>query len=1023
MPESLTPAMLNLAIPFVNRKDETRALLDSLQRARKGEGSSWLLEGQAGIGKTRLSRWLAEKATEAGFQARWGFCLKESLVPFFPWDQIFRKSAPSEEPVGKPAASFARETSELPSVLLVTGPKEGKLREILSQLRGPEPSLLISRDRPALLRERHPGLPQGLAIRWLSRVEGPENIPPGQIDSLGELIESHFRGGRGRVVGLEGIDYLVGQNNFSSVLSLLQFLRDVAQETEGHLLISLKSNSFEKRENSLLEGLGEVLAEKAEASDPGPPESDTALSQGPAATVMLRFLDRLEKETARCPQLLVLDDLQWADGSSLRAFQFVARNIQNLGVVLVGTYNSEDESLSSHRGISVLTETREDMLREGLVREMTLSAIPPEDLRELVKGFTGLPLGTSLRESELLERMEGNPYFLISTMQMLSEQGALVKEKGSLVLATEEGHGWELPENLRRVVARRLALLGPEELKVLKAGALLGREFELAPISEYLSKEEGSVRSVLRRLDTPLHFVQRITGSEEKWEFSNLLTWEVVSSETPADEARKGTEFLADWWAKNRPQDAAQVARLYLNAHHAEQALIWVRKSLEGALHDSSLDNVEKFHTWLQELLEGAGLDKVRRTDEGCEVLISLIEAAGTGAAPAERIARSLAELRSGGLSQLKSEILLLSILTARNPTEAAALRDRLQEDVAQMRTKLPPRYFAIWTRSCSYLYAIAGDIPRALGIGIEGLGLPEEEVSPAIMATILSDVGWNLLSAGQLEKVPEILNRLGVLAERTQSARVRSYHIALMANVKWFQGSLREAAELWRAWWHSCKESGDVSNGTIALNNTAESLIFIGELDAAEKVLAEVQEISRRFGLLTRQSVALGLSGMVLAHRGRWTEALSVWKQADELGVKTGYAEHHGTYLILRTEGLLHTGNLAKAEETLAELEKDPSASLQVRSPELLGVKSLLREKKGDAPSAGELLREAYREAEKLQHPFYQAKSLALLARWELANGQPKDAKAHQEESARLFERCGVLRREVEEFYSNFPE
>jgi len=94
------------------------------------------------------------------------------------------------------------------------------------------------------------------------------------------------------------------------------------------------------------------------------------------------------------------------------------------------------------------------------------------------------------------------------------------------------------------------------------------------------------------------------------------------------------------------------------------------------------------------------------------------------------------------------------------------------------------------------------------------------------------------------------------------------------------------------------------VSNGTIALNNTAESLIFIGELDAAEKVLAEVQEISRRFGLLTRQSVALGLSGMVLAHRGRWTEALSVWKQADELGVKTGYAEHHGTYLILRTEG-----------------------------------------------------------------------------------------------------------------------
>src|SRR5688572_29254912 len=77
---------------FVGRRRELTALVESLPTAGAGEVSLRLVEGSAGIGKTRLVRALADTAASAGLTVAWGQCWDESSTPpLWPWTQVVRR--------------------------------------------------------------------------------------------------------------------------------------------------------------------------------------------------------------------------------------------------------------------------------------------------------------------------------------------------------------------------------------------------------------------------------------------------------------------------------------------------------------------------------------------------------------------------------------------------------------------------------------------------------------------------------------------------------------------------------------------------------------------------------------------------------------------------------------------------------------------------------------------------------------------------------------------------------------------
>jgi tetratricopeptide (TPR) repeat protein len=84
---------------MVNRHAETKLLGDMLAEAQRGSGSTVLIVGPGGIGKTAILRWLEGEANSRKLKVRWGCCLPEIQEPFFVMEELFR--AGGAEPPGR----------------------------------------------------------------------------------------------------------------------------------------------------------------------------------------------------------------------------------------------------------------------------------------------------------------------------------------------------------------------------------------------------------------------------------------------------------------------------------------------------------------------------------------------------------------------------------------------------------------------------------------------------------------------------------------------------------------------------------------------------------------------------------------------------------------------------------------------------------------------------------------------------------------------------------------------------------
>ena len=179
----------------------------------------------------------------------------------------------------------------------------------------------------------------------------------------------------------------------------------------------------------------------------------------------------LERASGVQPLLLILEDLHWADESTLLLLEHLAPALGTMPVLCIGTYR-DNEVASTHPLARVATQLR---------RRRLVSRVPLERLTET--GVAALVRGLARQEppSELVNvigsESEGNPFFVEEVFLHLSESGRLLDEQGRFRtdLRVEE---FDVPETVRLVVGERLGRLSERTRDVLAAAATNGRTFD-----------------------------------------------------------------------------------------------------------------------------------------------------------------------------------------------------------------------------------------------------------------------------------------------------------------------------------------------------------------------------------------------------------------------------------------------------------------------------------------------------------------------------------------------------------------
>jgi len=337
----------------------------------------------------------------------------------------------------------------------------------------------------------------------------------------------------------------------------------------------------------------------------------------------------LLRASQRQPLLVVFEDLHWIDAETQALLDSLVESLPAASVLLLVNYRPEYQH--GWGGKTYYTQVR-------------LDPLPPERADELLQALLGDETPLHPLKQLLIERTEGNPFFLEESVRTLVETHVLVGERGAYRVA-QALPTTQVPATVQAVLAARIDRLPPEEKRLLQTAAVIGTEVPLPLLQAVAELPEAALHRGLAHLQAAEFLYETHLFPEHAYTFKHALTHEVAYSSLLQERRRVLHARIVEALERLTPdQLAEQVERL---AHHAlrgevwDKALAYGRQAGEKAMARSAYrEAAESFEQALRALPH---LPETRDTrEQAIDLRLALRSALG----PSGDLGRILALLR-----------------------------------------------------------------------------------------------------------------------------------------------------------------------------------------------------------------------------------------------------------------------------------------------------------------------------------------------------------------------------------------
>jgi tetratricopeptide (TPR) repeat protein len=744
----------------------------------------------------------------------------------------------------------------------------------------------------------------------LALVSGPAGIGKTSLVSTA-VTRSGFAVGWGTCAGTERVPAL-----WPWTLALRGALGELGQTRVGALA------------GAEVAQLARLLPELSDDRPDEPPDTDVARLR--LFDAVAKFLERLARHRRL---VVVLDDLQWADPSSLQLLEFVARPHRPVPLALVGAFrNDELPALAS----GVLSGM---MARSELVELRGLSA---DEVHDLVVATAG---EDTAREwsAEIHRRSAGHPFFARQLADLLAEPGARPED---------------VPPGVRDVVLRRVERLSRQARALVDAAAVAGTDLRADLLAEVTGAGATAVAALVDEATRAGVLVRTDEGHRLAHDLIRETVLEVLPA--PAQLALHGalTDALERRHARGASVDPAEVARHSAAAvalHGPDRAVRWARAAAEAErtrlAFDEAAAHLRRARASVEREALGASL---------IDLLVEEADARARGGAPDR--ARELLDDARGRARALGDDERLARIAlgTQRLGSRFAMPRDAvvavLEEAcsaVTGARTTLEAQLVAALARELHH--SVPEHRARARPLSERALRLARDLDDPATLATCLlarHDVLW---SPGRAAERAGIAGEIVDLAARARDSEQHAEGLLLRANALLEMGSPGFRGPL-TEYLHAMDRLGQPRHAYLAATRRAAAALLDGRLAEATALIEHGHRLGERIGEPDTGNVRMSqIVGLVRA-RGEPTELRAAAAEAVAHWVGVPSHAHAVAAGFLALAGDLPEAR--RALDTVTALDRW-RADRSYLWPVFVGAMTTAATRLGDAALCAELLTE----------------------------------------------------------------
>jgi class 3 adenylate cyclase/tetratricopeptide (TPR) repeat protein len=285
----------------------------------------------------------------------------------------------------------------------------------------------------------------------------------------------------------------------------------------------------------------------------------------------------LLRESQVQPLLLVFENLHWIDAETQAVLDSLIDSLPTARLLLLVNYRPEYQHGWGNK--TYYTQLR-------------LDPLPPASAEELLQALLGDDHSLVPLKRLLIERTEGNPFFLEESVRALEETGGLVGERGAY-RPLQPLDRLQVPATVQAVLAARIDRLPPEEKRLLQTGAVIGTEVPFALLQAIGELPEEELRRALGHLQAAEFLYETSLFPELEYTFKHALTHEVTYGSLLHERRRALHAGIVDaserLYADRLPEQAERLAQHAFRGEVWDKAVVYGRQAGTKAYARSAL--------------------------------------------------------------------------------------------------------------------------------------------------------------------------------------------------------------------------------------------------------------------------------------------------------------------------------------------------------------------------------------------------------------------------------------------------